>query len=254
MIGIFDSGSGGLTVMRAIREVMPDADIVYFGDTKHAPYGIRSRSELSKLTVAGFRTLTQNGATHIVSACNSVSASLALALLDLSAIPPSSLIEMVGPTVRSVVSRDYGRVALAATEATIGSGLYTEAFEMFDRKIVPIAIPALAGAIEAGEDETTLTAIITEAFSKEVLGTFDTLVLACTHYPLVLPLFERILGPSIRIIDPARAVAEETAAHFGAFEHGTGRVRFLLSEESAAFRTHASRLFPSLPLEIEVLQ
>lgn len=240
--------------MRAVREALPDADIVYFGDTKNAPYGVRSRAELSKLTVAGFRTLTQHGATHIVSACNSVSASLALALLDLSAIPPSSLIEMVGPTVRSVVSGDYGRVALVATEATIGSGLYTEAFEMFDRKIVAVPIPALAGAIEAGEDETKLTAIITEAFPKEVLDTFDTLVLACTHYPLVLPLFERVLGPSIRIIDPARAVADETVAHFGALERGTGRTRFLLSRESAAFRTHAARLFPNVALEAEVIQ
>src|SRR3984885_15488343 len=99
MIGVFDSGVGGLTVLRAMRDAFPSIDVVYFGDTKNAPYGERSREELSLLTTEGIRLLLDRGATDIVSACNSTSASLAISLYDALSLSPKQLIEMVGPTV-----------------------------------------------------------------------------------------------------------------------------------------------------------
>ena len=99
MIGVFDSGVGGLTVLSALRELLPSADVVYFGDTKNAPYGTRSREELGRLSVHGLQFLQEHGATNIISACNSVSASLAISLFDVLSIAPKQLIEMVGPTV-----------------------------------------------------------------------------------------------------------------------------------------------------------
>src|SRR3989344_6076418 len=99
MIGVFDSGVGGLTVLKAMRDVYPSIDVVYFGDTKNSPYGKKSGKELSALTVAGIRFLLEHGATTLVSACNSVSASLAVSLYDVLSIKSSQLIEMVGPTV-----------------------------------------------------------------------------------------------------------------------------------------------------------
>ena len=99
MIGIFDSGVGGLSVLKAIRERMPHADILYFGDTKNAPYGLKSPAELSQLTAQAIMRLRAGGADHIVSACNSVSASLVSSLFDVLAFTPRDLIEMVGPTV-----------------------------------------------------------------------------------------------------------------------------------------------------------
>src|SRR3989344_6221172 len=123
MIGIFDSGSGGLTVLKAVREEMPSADVVYFGDIKNAPYGSRSNSELSILTVRAIELLQKRGAESIVSACNSVSASLAVSLFDALSITPTQLIEMVGPTVASFRNSD-ARILLCATPATIRSEVY----------------------------------------------------------------------------------------------------------------------------------
>ena len=118
MIGIFDSGSGGLTVLRAIRERMPSADIVYFGDIKNAPYGTKSQHELSALTFAAFKLLIKEGSTSVVSACNSASTTLAVSLLDAGDISPDRVIEMVGPTVRALKHTDAD-ILIAATPATI---------------------------------------------------------------------------------------------------------------------------------------
>ena len=129
MIGIFDSGSGGLTVLRKMREVLPNADIVYFGDIANAPYGSKSRAELSALTVRAIQFLQSRGATSIVSACNSVSASLAVSLFDVLSLLPTQLVEMIGPTVAQFRNSD-ARIMLCATPATIQSELYQQAFQM----------------------------------------------------------------------------------------------------------------------------
>src|SRR5262249_29763383 len=121
MIGIFDSGSGGLTVLKAIREEMPSADITYFGDIKNAPYGSKTNAELSALTVKAIELLKSRGAESVVSACNSVSASLAVSLFDALSLSPERLIEMVGPTVSSFKGSN-ARTLLVATPATIQSG------------------------------------------------------------------------------------------------------------------------------------
>src|SRR3989338_11673213 len=120
MIGIFDSGSGGLTVLKAIWEQMPSADILFFGYIKNAPYGEKPREELSRLTINNIRVLQTRGATSIVSACNSVSASLAVSLFDVLGLAQQNLIEMVGPTVSYF--KDFRKpILLAATPATIAS-------------------------------------------------------------------------------------------------------------------------------------
>jgi glutamate racemase len=252
MIGIFDSGVGGLTVLRAIREKLPSADVVYFGDTKHAPYGPRSREELSGLTADGLLRLTSAGASSIVSACNSVSASLAVSLFDALEPIEGRLVEMVGPTVRYLKKFD-GRITLAATQATIDSGIYQNAFHMVGKEILPIAIPELAGAIERGAQAPELTAIIKSAFPNGASG-FDLLVLACTHYPLAHDSFREALGESTALFDPAYAVAERVEQLFWPREAGSGVLRFLLSKDSAVFRALAAKIFPTTPATFEVLE
>ncbi len=152
MIGVFDSGSGGLTVVKAIREKLPSSDILYFGDIKNAPYGSKSRAELSRLTFAGLKLLADKGATRIVSACNSASASLALSLFDASDLTPDRLIEMVGPTV-GYFKHATARIALVATRATIESEAYQNAFTMLGKDVSVAAVPELAGAIEFGKSK-----------------------------------------------------------------------------------------------------
>ncbi len=245
MIGIFDSGSGGLTVLRQIRNRLPLQDILYFGDLKNAPYGPRSREELSHLTQASIQLLTDKGATHIVSACNSVSASLAA--------PFDQVLEMTGPAAASFQNSNE-RILLCATSATVQSGIYQRAFERIGKSITALEIPELAGAIEGGASEDALEKIIKDAFIDIPLQDFDVLVLACTHYPLVAHLFTKMLSDSVRLFDPADAVAKQAEMLWGDETPSSGTLRFLISKDSETFRSFVSKLFPHDAYAIEVIE
>lgn len=251
MIGIFDSGSGGLTVLREIRKQMPSANVVYFGDIKNAPYGSKSNAELSKLTVQAIELLQKRGATSIVSACNSVSASLAVSLFDALSLAPDSLIEMVGPTVSSFKGSS-ARLLVAATPATIGSEIYQNAFRMIGKEVDTLAIPDLASAIEFGSPEEEIERIIRDAFADIQPRDFDALVLACTHYPLAAFAFTRVLGP-LPLFDPASAVGERAKRQLWPREVGEGATYFILSKDSQPFRDRVAALLPEGTFSIEVL-
>ena len=251
MIGIFDSGSGGLTVLKAIREQMPSADVLYFGDIKNAPYGSKSNSELGALTVRAIELLQNRGAKSIVSACNSVSASLAISLFDALSIAPDHLIEMVGPTVSSF-KNSSARILLTATPATINSEIYQNAFHMIGKDIKTVVIPDLASAIEFGKSEEEIESIIRTAFESVKLNEFDVLILACTHYPLVAGIFERVFG-SVCFFNPALAVGERVKKQLWPREVGNGTTRFIISSDSQPFRDRVAQLFPKSECTIEVL-
>lgn len=251
MIGVFDSGSGGLTVLKAVREQMPSADILYFGDIKNTPYGSKSNSELGVLTTHAIELLQKRGATSIVSACNSVSASLAVSLFDVLSLAPDHLIEMVGPTVSSFKGSP-ARLLLAATPATIGSEIYQNAFRMIGKNVETIAIPDLAAAIEFGSSEEEIEKIICEAFKDINLGEFDVLILACTHYPLVSHIFERALG-GVQLFDPAIVVGERVKKQLWPREVGDGTTHFIISKDSQPFRDRVASLDFAGEPSIEVL-
>lgn len=252
MIGIFDSGSGGLTVLRAVRERLPSADILYFGDLKNAPYGEKSRAELSHLATLGLRLLKRRGATSIVSACNSVAASLAVSLLDTLELPPERLVEMVGPTVRYLRHVDRP-LLVAATSATVASGIYQDAFAAASVAITALPIVGLAGAIERGAPAGELEALVRAAFAGVDTRAFGGLVLACTHYPLAREAFARAL-PGLPLFDPAVAVAERVEEKCWPREAGEGATQFLVSADSPVFRDFAARSVGAGALDIEVLE
>jgi glutamate racemase len=253
MIGIFDSGSGGLTVLRAIKDSLPSADILYFGDIKNAPYGSKPREELTALTVASIELLQKRGVKNIVSACNSVSASLALSLLDAFDIAPTQLIEMVGPTV-AYFKNSSARILLCATPATITSAIYQNAFRMVGKDIETLALEKLAGAIEAGAPPEEVKGIIEKAFDTIPKNSYDILVLGCTHYPLVKNIFEQVVGHDVLVFDPAVAVAERVEKLFWPAEAGSGTMKFLLSKDSQVFKNFLAKLFPNVRYELEVLE
>ncbi len=252
MIGILDSGSGGLTVMHALRKELPSSDIIYFGDIKHAPYGSKTRRELSELTVNAIKLLQERNVERIVSACNSVSASLAVSLLDAFSMAPQQLIEMVGPTVSYFKNEDV-RIAVCATPATVKSGMYENAFHMLGKDTVSIAIPDLAKAIEFGESTEKIKDIITTALLPHK-GTYDVLILACTHYPLVEDLFAELVDSGVQIFDPAYAVARRAKKLFWPQEVSHGKTHFILSQESTHFTNYVDTLFPDMLYTIEVLK
>lgn len=252
MIGIFDSGSGGLTVLKAIRDRLPSADILYYGDIKNAPYGEKSREEISHLTAVAIKRLQDGGATSIVSACNSVSASLAISLYDVLGLSQHDLIEMVGPTVS--VFRGYSKPLLVlATPTTVRAGLYQEAFRMIGLSVDAVAIPGLAGAIEFGSPENEQEELIRKSCADVDRAKYGAVILACTHYPLILPLFQKVLG-DVPIFDPAEAVADRVKKVLWPREVGEGTIRCELTAHSLLFKTFLTRLLPNSPYTLEVLE
>lgn len=237
MIGLFDSGSGGLSVLTALRKVAPHADIAYFGDIKNAPYGIKSAHELKQLAYAGIATLKTMRANEIVAACNSVSP-----LILQGAAENTPVIEMSLPTAKYLHDRAGQRMLLMATPATITSDLYQCAIGS-DIELDLLPVSELAGAIEFGVPEQKIIEIVREAFEAKKGNTYDALILGCTHYPLVREIIEqeteRLLGP-ISIIDPAEAVASEVLRRFNT--KGMARTHFHISQDSAVFRGRAGAL------------
>ena len=252
MIGIFDSGSGGLTVLQAIRERFPSCDVVYFGDIAHVPYGSKTPAELLQLVVGGIALLQKQGATKLVMACNSVSASMALSLFDATGFEMLDLVEMVGPTVSYFKNSDY-RIALCATPATVASGIYQTAFTLLGKDIATFPIPDLASAIEFGAPEAEIKRVIDESLKASDLSGFEVLILACTHYPLVTFIFADLF-PGLQLFDPAVAVAERVEKRFWPQEVGDGKTRFLLSQDSESFRNLVRDMFPGKTFAVEVVE
>jgi len=243
MIGIFDSGIGGLSVLAKLREKAPNADIVYFGDIAHAPYGVRPSEELQTLTSSAVELLLTEGARDIVSACNSVSAFMVLSESGLLASVPLSIVEMTRPTVRAL-ARDFKekKIVFFATPATITSGIYERVCREEGIQATFIAIPELAGAIEHGMAPERISSIVANAVSDIPEGT-DVISLSCTHYSFVQHIFKEHLAKRMvdtHIFDPADSVAEEILA--GCNINGMGTTRFILSKDSSIFREMLSRI------------
>lgn len=251
MIGVIDSGSGGLSVLLELRREFPSADFLYFGDIKNAPYGEKSHAELSRLTVEALKFLKDNGVSNVVSACNSVSASMAISLFD-TLLSSQHIVEMVGPTVQAF-AEDVRPIVLCATQATIDSGMYQNAFHMIGKaNVTAIPIPDLAGQIEFGADRATIKENIASALAPHH-GSLEVLILGCTHYPLVIDLFKEVVGEQVSIIDPAQYVANRAASLFKDELTGTGTVKFVISQDSQPFRDYVAKLLETSTYTIEVL-
>jgi glutamate racemase len=238
MIGIFDSGSGGLSVLQALRTKAPKADIVYFGDIGNSPYGPKSQEELAALVKAGMHKLAERGATEIIAACNSIAFSVLA-----GAAGHDRLIEMTRPTARMMREHAGKRVLLLATQATVESGIYREAlWSIVDLDELPV--PRLASSIEDEKTNEEIAEVVRTAFETRKGKTYDHILLGCTHYPLVRDILEReavLAFPGATLIDPADAVADEAVRRFAC--EGTGSVQFLISRDSHAFRNRVSPIF-----------
>ena len=235
MIGVFDSGSGGLTVLRVVRERMPNADIVYFGDIKNAPYGNKSREELGVLTVLGIERLIREGATEIVSACNSVSVSIVLPMFEILDLPHANIVEMVGPTVSGLRGTE-GSVLVVATHATIESNAYQDGLRMVGVSADGLALPDLVSLIEGGASDDAMREYVHNALAPELKEDHTHLLLGCTHFPLIRTIFTDVVKevqPTCVIVDPALSVASVVAQRFR--DAGGGTTRFVITEDSPVF-------------------
>jgi glutamate racemase len=209
-IGVFDSGVGGLSVLRAIREFMPEEEILYLGDQGHIPYGPRPMGQIRDFSEAITRFLLGHEAKIIVVACNTASAA-ALQYLR-STFPDISFVGMEPAVKPAVEHTQTGRVGVLATPATFQGALYASVVERFAHgvELFQNTCNGLVQQIEAGNFNGAETRkILEDALLPMLDEKIDTVVLGCTHYPYVIPLIERIVGKHVRVIDPAPAVARQ---------------------------------------------
>ena len=209
-IAIFDSGVGGLSVMRAIRQDYPPEDLLYLADQAHVPYGPRPLEEVRSFSEDITRYLLGEGAKMIIVACNTASAA---ALKYLRQKFPEVPFVGMEPAVKPAAARTQtGVVGVLATPATFQGALYASVIERFANGVTVLqdTCPGLVGQIEAGQLEDPETrAILEEALYPMLDQGIDTVVLGCTHYPFVIPIIQDILGPDVRVIDPAPAIARQ---------------------------------------------
>ncbi|MBL8098613.1 MAG: glutamate racemase [Anaerolineales bacterium] len=209
-IGIFDSGVGGLSVLREIRSLMPNEHIIYFGDQGHVPYGPRSMEQIQNFSEGITNFLLQHNAKIIVVACNTASAA---ALKYLREKFPDVQFVGMEPAVKPAAEKTQTKkVGVLATPATFQGALYASVVERFasDVEIFQNTCSGLVNQIEAGElDSEKTKKILDDALLPMLEKNIDTVVLGCTHYPFVIPLIEKIVGEKVRVIDPAPAVAKQ---------------------------------------------
>jgi glutamate racemase len=240
-IGIFDSGVGGLSVLREIRVQIPSESVLYFADQVHIPYGPRGLEEVRAYSEEITRFLLGLGAKLIVVACNAASAA---ALHHLRrTFPTKSFIGMEPAIKPAAESTHTGVVGILATPATFQGALYTSVVERFGNGVTILqdTCPGLVAQIEKCELDSPATREILEKALRPMLEQgIDTIVLGCTHYPFVIPLIKKIVGSEVQVIDPAPAVARQTARLLesaGLRETGirSGVLRFFTSGEVARF-------------------
>jgi glutamate racemase len=209
-VGIFDSGVGGLSVLRAVRQQMPFQPVIYLADQAHVPYGAHSEAEVRDYSEEITRFLLGRGAKLIIVACNSASAA---ALHPLRATFPEVPFVGMEPAVKPAAAATHsGVVGVLATPVTFQGKLYASVVERFAQGVTVLedACPGLVAEIEAGNLTGVKTRDILErALHPMIEKGVDSIVMGCTHYPFVIPLIQEIVGDNVQVIDPAPAVARQ---------------------------------------------
>lgn len=210
-IGMFDSGVGGLSVMREVRDLLPHEDILYLADTAHCPYGTKTVGEIQALTRAITGFLLGQGAKIIVVACNTASVA---SLSFLRATFPVPFIGMV-PAVKPAASASQARrVGVMATNATFQGEMFDDLVRKFADgvQVVRQVCPGLVPAVERGDVDTPETRQLLAEYVRPLIeARVDTIVLGCTHYVFLRPIVEEMVGPHVTVIDSGRAVARQVA-------------------------------------------
>jgi glutamate racemase len=232
-IGIFDSGIGGLSVLREIRRQLPGEKLLFLADQAHVPYGPRPLEEVRGFAEAISAYLISQGVKLIVVACNAASAA---ALHHLRQVFPQIPFVGMEPAVKPAAEHTQsGVVGVLATPATFQGALYASVLERFAGGVTVLqdTCPGLVAQIEAGKIHSPETRRILEQALQPMLASgIDTVVLGCTHYPFVIPIIQEIVGEFVRVIDPAPAVARQVARvlrtnHLINDNNASGTVRYL---------------------------
>jgi glutamate racemase len=249
-IGVFDSGFGGLTVLRELLRVLPGVDYLYFGDTARLPYGSKSAHTVAKYAISSTHFLQDQGAEMLVIACNTATA---LALDEIRAASSVPVIGVVEPGAQRAAEVSKARkAAVIATEATIASHAYFKALADHGIAAAEKACPLLVPLIEEGWVEHPVTEQVAHIYIDQIFRDgargADVLLLGCTHYPLIRPLLHRVAPPEVQIVDSAESTAAEVARQVKNCEQRTGSLRCFATDSVEKFRRLGSR-FLGRPLD-----
>jgi glutamate racemase len=252
VIGVFDSGFGGLTVLRELRHVLPAAQYLYFGDTAHLPYGAKSVRTVAKYAISAAHFLEQHGIEMLVVACNTATA---LAFDEIRAAVRMPVVGVIEPGAqRAAAISKTKKVVVAATEATVASHAYQRALQQQGLQATEKACPLFVPLVEEGWVEHRVTEEIAHIYMDEVFQDgardADVLVLGCTHYPLLRPLLRRVVPQSVEIVDSAESTATKVVEMLGEYrgQGGPGDLRCFATDSVEKFRRLGSK-FLGCPIE-----
>jgi len=256
-IGIFDSGLGGLTVFKAVRRLMPSENLLYFGDTARVPYGTKSKEAVIAFSKEIAALLSARGVKLLIVACNTAS-SLALEAVRKASKAP--VIGVIEPGARAAAAfTSNGRILVTGTTATMASGAYGRALRKMDAGMVIYekACPLFVPLVEEGWCDKKVTELVAGEYLSALKNkNFDTVILGCTHYPLLKKVIARVLGGGVKIVDSAETTAAEARdvleSHGLLNSRGRGRVHFISSDAPEKFRALALRLLNIKTGRVEV--
>jgi glutamate racemase len=244
-IGVFDSGLGGLTVVRELQAAMPGEDIVYLGDTARVPYGTKSLATIRRFSLEDAAFLLGFAPKMIVVACNSASAA---AMEVLRERLPVEVVDVIRPSAARAVAMTGGPIGVIGTEATVASGAYERAIHEMDpaRSVTAVACPLLVPIVEEGRDQTD--PIVTHVLCDYLRGLQrlrpPVLILGCTHYPLLAGAIGKLMGPGTALVNSGWAAAQEAAARLEASSlrgGGRGTLRCFTTDNPQRFAAVARR-------------
>jgi len=255
-IGVFDSGVGGLTVVRELIRQLPSEDIVYFGDTARVPYGIKSKETVIRFSIENILFLLKENVKLICVACNTASSFALPVILNHFRVP---IVGVISPGAKEAVyATQNKRIGVIGTRGTIKSRTYEIEIKRLDPeiKVTPVACPLFVPFVEEG----WLTGKVVRAVAGEYLKTLkaarvDTVILGCTHYPLLKPVIRECLGRSVTLIDSARQVAIEVkqilSENAWLNNNGKGKHKYYVSDNPEWFSSIAERFLGVMPKDIK---
>ena len=249
-IGLFDSGIGGMTVARAVTRLLPREDLIYFGDTAHLPYGDKSTAAIQAYSIKICNVLMQQQCKLILIACNSASAA-AFELVREYVGSRAKVLNVIDPVVDYIKERYQGRtVGLIGTKQTVLSNVYKKKVDALGRHITlkSLATPLLAPMIEEGFFNNSISeSIIARYLSDPTLEGIESLILGCTHYPLIKQQISQFYGERVEILDTSEIVAQSLKAwleqHYLLNAKGTGQRQFYVSDYTLSFENSTALFF-----------
>ena len=245
-IGVFDSGIGGLTVVKELLRQLPHEEIVYFGDTARVPYGTKSRATIIKFSLENVEFLLRFNVKCIVIACNTSSAYALPTLRSYFKVP---IIGTIRPGARAALDASRTkRIGVIGTQATVRSQAYTKELSRMNGRVdvVTRSCPLFVPLVEEGWMQAPACRQIARTYLAPLMqARVDTVVLGCTHYPLLIPVLRRVMGSRVRLIDSAKETAAEVRSLLGRFgllrPEGAPRHRFFVTDEPERFREVGQR-------------